>query len=42
MRRALALVLSEMMRDGTLTESRAKEIAEMVLRGNAKQLYGLN
>jgi hypothetical protein len=41
-RRALALVLSEMMRDGTLTESRAKDIAEMVLRGNAKQLYGLD
>lgn len=42
MRRSLALVLSEMVRDGTLTEGRAKEIAERVLRGNALQLYGMN
>jgi len=42
MRRALALVLSAMVRDGTVTRARAKEIAEMVLRGNAAQLYGIN
>jgi uncharacterized protein len=41
-RRALAIVLSEMVRDGTITRDRAKEIAELVLRKNAMQLYGLN
>jgi uncharacterized protein len=41
MRRALALVLTDMVRDGTITRERAKEIAEMVLRGNAAQLYGI-
>jgi hypothetical protein len=41
-RRALALVLSEMVRDGTITQGRAKEIAQRVLRGNAAQLYGMN
>jgi uncharacterized protein len=41
MRRALALVLTDMVRDGTVTRERAKEIAEMVLRGNAVQLYGI-
>lgn len=40
-RRALALVLSDMMRDGTVTEARAREIAERVLRGNARDLYGM-
>jgi predicted TIM-barrel fold metal-dependent hydrolase len=41
-RRALALVLSEMIHDGTITQDRAKEIAQKVLRGNAVQLYGMN
>jgi hypothetical protein len=40
-RRALAIVLSEMVRDGTITRDRAKEIATLVLRGNAAKLYGL-
>jgi hypothetical protein len=41
-RRALALVLTDMMRDGTISRDRAKEIAERVLKGNAAQLYGMN
>ena len=41
-RRALALVLTDMTRDGTISKNRAKEIAERVLRGNAAQLYGMN
>ncbi len=41
-RRALAMVLSEMVRDRTITRDRAKEIAELVLRGNAARLYGMN
>ena len=41
-RRALALALSDMVRDKTINRARAKEIAERVLRGNAAQLYGMN
>jgi predicted TIM-barrel fold metal-dependent hydrolase len=41
-RRALALVLSDMMHDGIISQDRAKEIAQRVLRGNAAQLYGMN
>jgi uncharacterized protein len=41
-RRALAIVLSDMVRDGTIGQDRAKEIAQRVLRGNAAQLYGMN
>lgn len=41
-RRALAMALSEMVRDRTITRDRAKEIAELVLRGNAARLYGMN
>jgi uncharacterized protein len=41
-RRALALVLTDMVRDGTITRDRAKEIAERVLHGNAMQLYKIN
>jgi hypothetical protein len=41
-RRALSLALSGMVRDGTITQDRAKEIAQKVLRGNAAQLYGMN
>ena len=41
-RRALALVLTGMVRDGTITRDRAKQIAELVLHGNAAQLYKIN
>ncbi|MGB8541286.1 MAG: amidohydrolase family protein [Candidatus Acidiferrales bacterium] len=41
-RRALAIGLSEMVRDGTITRDRAKEIANLVLRGNAAKLYRLD
>jgi hypothetical protein len=40
-RRALALALTGMMRDGEITRQRALELAQMVLRENAKKLYGL-
>ena len=42
LRRALALVLTDMVRDGTITRQRAKQIAELVLHGNAAQLYKIN
>lgn len=38
-RRALGIVLTQMMRDGVITRARAQEIAERVLRRNAAQLY---
>jgi predicted TIM-barrel fold metal-dependent hydrolase len=41
-RRALSIVLTEMVSDGTITMPRAKEIADDVLRGNAARLYHLN
>lgn len=40
-RRALAIVLTEMMRDGVISMARAKGIAERILRGNAVELYQL-
>jgi uncharacterized protein len=40
-REALALALSDMLRNGDVTRSRAEEIATMVLRGNANGLYTL-
>jgi predicted TIM-barrel fold metal-dependent hydrolase len=40
-RRALALALTGMVRDGTVTRARASELAGMVLRENAIKLYGL-
>jgi uncharacterized protein len=40
-RKALTLVLTEMVSDGTITMPRAKEIAERVLRRNAVELYRL-
>jgi predicted TIM-barrel fold metal-dependent hydrolase len=40
-RKALSMVLSDMVSDGTITLPRAKEIAERVLRGNAEELYQL-
>jgi len=39
-REALAIALTGMMNDGEITRARALEIARMVLRGNAMQLYG--
>lgn len=41
MRKALGLSLSQMLRDGLITQVRAKAIAERVLRGNAVDVYGL-
>jgi uncharacterized protein len=38
-RRALGIVLTQMMNDGVITRTRAKEIAEDVLRKNAADLY---
>jgi predicted TIM-barrel fold metal-dependent hydrolase len=40
-RRALGLALTEMLREGTVTESRAIEIGKLVLRENAAKLYGV-
>lgn len=40
-RRALGIVLTEMMKDGVISMARAKEIADRVLRSNAVELYHL-
>ena len=40
-RRALAIALTGMMRDGDLTRDRAEQLARMVLRENAAAVYGL-
>ncbi|MDD5541565.1 MAG: amidohydrolase family protein [Acidobacteriia bacterium] len=40
-RRALAIALTAMMRDGEISRDRAAELARMVLRDNARQIYGL-
>lgn len=40
-REALGLALTGMMADGEITRSRALELAHMVLRDNAKKLYGI-
>ncbi len=40
-RRALAIALSGMMRDGEITRDRAQALARMVLRENAAGVYGL-
>jgi hypothetical protein len=39
-REALAIALTTMMRDGEISKERAFELARMVLRGNAQNLYG--
>ena len=39
--RRLAIALTGMLRDGEITRARASELARMVLRENAKTLYGL-
>ena len=40
-RHALAIALTEMMRAGEISRARASELARMVLRENARALYGL-
>ncbi len=40
-REALALALTAMMREGEISRARAGELARMVLRENARKLYGL-
>jgi predicted TIM-barrel fold metal-dependent hydrolase len=40
-REALAMALTGMLRDGEVTKERALELARMVLRENARHLYGL-
>jgi len=40
-RRALALALTGMLRSGQITRARASQLARMVLRDNARALYGL-
>ncbi len=40
-REALGIALTKMMRDGSINQDRAKELARMVLRENAKKLYSL-
>jgi predicted TIM-barrel fold metal-dependent hydrolase len=40
-REALAIALTAMMRDGEISRDRALELARMVLRENARKLYGL-
>ncbi len=39
-RQALAIALTGMLRDGEITRARASELARMVLRDNARKLYG--
>jgi uncharacterized protein len=41
-RRALAIALTAMMRDGEVTRDRAQTLARMVLRENAAAVYGLS
>ncbi len=38
-REALGMALTDMMRDGEISRARALELAQMVLRGNARRLY---
>jgi hypothetical protein len=40
-RQALAIALTGMLRDGEISRTRASELAHMVLRENARALYGL-
>jgi hypothetical protein len=40
-REALGRALTAMLRDGAITPTRAVELARMVLRENARALYGL-
>lgn len=40
-RQSLAIALTGMMRDGEITRARASELARLVLRDNARALYGI-
>ncbi len=40
-RRSLAIALTEMVKEGSIDKARALEIADLVLRGNASELYGI-
>jgi predicted TIM-barrel fold metal-dependent hydrolase len=40
-REALGIALTGMIRDGSVTRDRAKELARLVMRENARKLYGL-
>ncbi len=40
-REALSIALTDMLRDGTISRDRARELARMVLRENARRLYHL-
>jgi predicted TIM-barrel fold metal-dependent hydrolase len=40
-RDALGIALTQMMRDGSVSRERARELAHMVMRENARKLYGL-
>jgi hypothetical protein len=40
-RDALKIALTQMMREGEITEDRAVELARMVMRDNARKLYNL-
>ena len=40
-RQALAIALTQMLRSGDITRQRASQLARMVLRDNARQLYGI-
>jgi uncharacterized protein len=40
-RQALAIALTGMLRDGEISRDRARELARMVLRDNARRLYGI-
>jgi predicted TIM-barrel fold metal-dependent hydrolase len=40
-REALGIALTRMMRDGSISRERATELARMVMRENARKLYGL-
>jgi hypothetical protein len=40
-RQALGIALTNMLRDGSISRERAKELARMVMRENARKLYGL-
>ena len=39
-RQALAIALTGMVRDGSISRARAIELARMVLRENARKVYG--
>ena len=40
-RQALGVAITDMLGDGEITPERAKQLVHMVLRENARQLYGL-